>query len=306
MNLVNRELQFPVPDGFDINAKVPTGTIAWAIVALALIAVVLIALFVITRYRQKGSWMGVFGGVALYFVFYYCAVKIVMFTVSIIGAKGLMPLYIILAALTAAAVPILGRMLSMKFFKANIKNVADSLSFGIGIMVTQGLASIINLFMAVVSSNTLNKVGIETLLTDGIETQEQFDGLVESIEAILSYDARTYIIMGLMTIAFMVFHMAASITVYAAFTNKVPKSWYAITISAYFGMQLFKYMAGYGMINNIVEVIANVIIVGIFSFLVIRMYREFYKDEEFTYQKQKKEEEEKKKKIPRFENLNKL
>ena len=71
-------------------------------------------------------------------------------------------------------------------------------------------------------------------------------------------------------------------------------------------MQLFKYMAGYGMINNIVEVIANVIIVGIFSFLVIRMYREFYKDEEFTYQKQKKEEEEKKKKIPRFENLNKL
>lgn len=306
MNLINRELKFPVPEGFDINAKVQTSSIVWAIISLVFIAVVLIALFTVTRYRQKGSWMGVFGGVAIYFVFYYAAVKIVMFPVSIIGSKGLMPLYIILAALTAAAVPILGRMFSMKFFRANVKNVADALSFGIGVMATEGIASVVNLFMAVVSSNTLNKTGIERILTENVETKEQFDGLVDSINAILSYDSKIYIVMGIMTVSFMVFHLAASITVYAAFTDKVPKSWYMITISAYFGMQLFKYMAGFGMIDSIVEAAANVIIVGIFVYLVLRIYREFYKDEEFAYQKQKKEEEEKKKKIPRFENLNKL
>lgn len=304
MNLISSELKFKLPEGYDLSSTVPRSTIVTAIIGMLAILAAGIILFMWVRKRERINGFGFFGGIATYMTFYYLGVSVV--ANLIIKYMGSNYVSILVLALTASAIPILGRLLTMKMFSYKMNKVADSISFGVGIMASEGLVSAINLLMVYVSANTVNKTGVEELLSSA-ETQEEFDGILKSIFEIIEYKPAVIAGLAVSAIACMVFHIAVSIPLFASYQQKVNKGFYGFCIGTYFAIRLFIYMAGSGFINVILNMVLVVAGSALFTVTSLRIYKIFYKDEEKD--KPKKDAgkgEPGKKKIPRFENLSKL
>lgn len=303
-NFISSELKFEIPEGYDIGSTVPRSTIMTAIIGMLVILAAGIILFMWLRKRERINGFGFFGGVATYMTFYYLGVSVV--ANLIVKFMGSSYISILVLALTAAAVPILGRMLTMKMFSYKMNKVADSLSFGAGIMASEGLVSAINLLMVYISANTVNKTGVEQLLSSA-ETQEEFDSVLQSIFEIIEYKPAVIIGLAVSAIACMVFHIAVSVPLLAAYQEKISKGFYAFCIGTYFAIRLFIYMAGSGFLPVILNMVLVVGGSALFAVTAFRIYKIFYKDEEKDAPKKGRGPSEPgKKKIPRFENLSKL
>lgn len=303
-NFISSELKFEIPEGYDIGSTVPRSTIMTAIIGMLVIIAAAAVIFMWVRKRERVNGFGFFGGIATYMTFYYLGVSVV--ANLIIKFMGSSYISILVLALTASAIPILGRMLTMKMFSYKMNKVADSVSFGVGIMASEGLVSAINLLMVYISANTVNKTGVEQLLSSA-ETQEEFDSILQSIFEIIEYKPAVIIGLAVSAIACMVFHIAVSVPLFAAYQQKVSKGFYAFCIGTYFAIRLFIYMAGSGFLNIILNMVLVVAGSALFAVTSIRIYKIFYKDEEKDAPKKSGGSGEPgKKKIPRFENLSKL
>ncbi|MCM1308522.1 MAG: YhfC family glutamic-type intramembrane protease [Butyrivibrio sp.] len=303
-NFISSELKFEVPEGYDLSGTVPRSTIMTAIIGMLVIFAAGVILFMLVKKREKINGFGFFGGIATYMTFYYLGVSVV--ANLILKFMGSTYLSILVLALTAAAIPIFGRMLTMKMFSYKMNKAADSLSFGVGIMASEGLVSAINLLMVYVSANTVNKTGVEELLSSA-ETQEEFEEILKSIYEIIEYKPEVIAGLAVSAIACMVFHIAVSVPLFAAYQNKISKGFYAFCIGTYFAIRLFIYMAGSGFLNVILNMVLVVAGSALFAVTSFRIYNIFYKDEEKDPPGGGKAQNgQVKKKIPRFENLSKL
>lgn len=302
-NFISSELQFQVPEGYDLADTVPRSTIMTAIIGMLVILAAGIVLFLWVRKRQKINGFGFFGGIATYMTFYYLGVSVI--ANLIVNFMGSSYLSVLVLALTAAAVPILGRLLTMKMFSVKMNRSADALSFGVGIMASECLVSAINLFMVYISANTVNKTGIEQILADA-ETQEQFEQVLKSVFEIIEYKPMVLVGLTVNAIACMIFHIAVSVPLFAAYQQKISKGFYTFCIGTYFAIRLFIYMTGAGFLN---EILGMVLVAGgsaLFAATSMRIYKTFYQDEEKDEPKKSGGGAPGKKKIPRFENLSKL
>lgn len=301
-NLINQDIKFELPDGFDISRTVPRSTIMCAIIAMLVVLAVGVMLFFWIKKRERVNGFGFFGGIATYMTFYYLGVSVI--ANLIVRFLGTSYLTLLLLALVAAGLPMLGRVLAMKMFAYKMNKVADSLSFGVGIMASEGLMSIVNFFMIYISANTVNKVGVEQLLADAA-TQEEFNDMIASVLDIIDYEPVVIIGLVVTGISCMVFHLASSVPLFAAYQGKLSKGFYVFTAGTYFAMRLFMYMTSARFLNQIFGMILVALGAALFTVTSVRIYKTCYKDEEKDGP-QKKGGEPAKKKIPRFENLSKL
>lgn len=305
INFIGSEIKFDIPEGFtaeDLSRTVPRSTIMCAIIGLLVIFAAGIIMFFWMRKRRRVSGFGFFGGIATYMTFYYLAVNAVAgLIVRFIGSSYMA---VLVLALAASALPILGRLLTMKMFSYKMNKVGDALSFGVGIMAAEGLVSAVNLFMVYISANTVNKVGIEELLSDAA-TQEEFNELWRSVFEIINYSPMVMIGLVVSALSCMVFHIAVSVPLFAAYQQRISKGFYTFCIGTYFAIRLFIYMTSAKYLNEVLGMFLAAAGSALFAVTAVRIYKMFYKDEE-------KDEPKKgnggpaKKKIPRFENLSKL
>lgn len=304
MNIL-RDLQYELPADFDLSAQVPRNTIMGAIIGIVAILAMAIILTVYIRKRQKGGIFDIIVGVAVYMIFFYFASNTVanlLFGTILKDFVDVKPVLITVIALTTTLVPMFGRLLSLKLMGKNMNTAADACTVGMGIMLTEGFLYMVDLLMVIVSCNTINKMGLESILSNAT-SQDEFTSTLTSLTEMINYRASDFLYMSVIAIALMVFHVGVTSLIFAAYQRKEGKRLYVFSFVTYFIIQLIGAMANYNVIPNGVKALITALVAAFVAFIGLKVYNIHYKNEE---PKEKARIEKEKTKMPKFDNLSKL
>ena len=304
MNIL-RNLQYELPADFDLSAQVPRNTIMGAIIGIVAILAMAIILTVYIRKRQKGGIFDIIVGVAVYMIFFYFASNTVanlLFGTILKSFVDVKPVLITVIALTTTLVPMFGRLLSLKLMGKNMNTAADAYTVGMGIMLTEGFLYMVDLLMVIVSCNTINKMGLESILSNAT-SQEEFTSTLTSLTEMINYRASDFIYMSVIAIALMVFHVGITSLIFAAYQKKEGKRLYIFSFATYFIIQLIGAMANYDVIPDGAKALITALVAALVAYIGLKVYNIHYKNEE---PREKARIEKENTKMPKFDNLSKL
>lgn len=304
MNIL-RDLQYELPADFDLSAQVPRNTIMGAIIGIIAILAMAIILTVYIRKRQKGGIFDIIVGVAVYMIFFYFASNTVanlLFGTILKSFVDVKPVLITVIALTTTLVPMFGRLLSLKLMGKNMNTAADAYTVGMGIMLTEGFLYMVDLLMVIVSCNTINKMGLESILSNAT-SQDEFTSTLTSLTEMINYRASDFIYMSVIAIALMVFHVGVTSLIFAAYQKKEGKRLYIFSFATYFIIQLIGAMANYDVIPDGAKALITALVAALVAYIGLKVYNIHYKNEE---PREKARIEKENTKMPKFDNLSKL
>lgn len=313
MNIL-RDLQYELPADFDLSAQVPRNTIMGAIIGIVAILAMAIILTVYIRKRQKGGIFDIIVGVAVYMIFFYFASSIVaniiyaIFRMIVVKLSfpdsfvNAVPIRIVIIALVTTLVPMFGRLLSLKLMGKNMNTAADAYTVGMGIMLTEGFLYMANLIMVIVSCNTINKMGLESILSNA-SSQVEFTSTLNSLTEMINYRASGFLYMSVIAIALMVFHVGVTSLIFAAYQKKEGERLYVFSFVTYFIIQLIGAMANYDVIPEGAKALITALVAAFVAYIGLKVYNIHYKNEE---PREKARIEKEKTKMPKFDNLSKL
>lgn len=313
MNIL-RELKYELPADFDLSAQVPRNTIMGAIIGIVAILAMAIILTVYIRKRQKGGIFDIIVGVAVYMIFFYFASSIVaniiyaIFRMIVVKLSfpdsfvNAVPIRIVIIALVTTLVPMFGRLLSLKLMGKNMNTAADAYTVGMGIMLTEGFLYMANLIMVIVSCNTINKMGLESILSNA-SSQVEFTSTLNSLTEMINYRASGFLYMSVIAIALMVFHVGVTSLIFAAYQKKEGERLYVFSFVTYFIIQLIGAMANYDVIPEGAKALITALVAAFVAYIGLKVYNIHYKNEE---PREKARIEKEKTKMPKFDNLSKL
>lgn len=304
MNIL-RDLQYELPADFDLSAQVPRNTIMGAIIGIVAILAMAIILTVYIRKRQKGGIFDIIVGVAVYMIFFYFASNTVanlLFGTILKSFIDVKPVLITVIALTTTLVPMFGRLLSLKLMGKNMNTAADAYTVGMGIMLTEGFLYMVDLLMVIVSCNTINKMGLESILSNAT-SQDEFTSTLNSLTEMINYRASDFIYMSVIAIALMVFHVGVTSLIFAAYQKKEGKRLYIFSFVTYFIIQLIGAMANYDVIPDGAKALITALVAALVAYIGLKVYNIHYKNEE---PREKARIEKENTKMPKFDNLSKL
>lgn len=304
MNIL-RDLQYELPADFDLSAQVPRNTIMGAIIGIIAILAMAIILTVYIRKRQKGGIFDIIVGVAVYMIFFYFASNTVanlLFGTILKSFVDVKPVLITVIALTTTLVPMFGRLLSLKLMGKNMNTAADAYTVGMGIMLTEGFLYMVDLLMVIVSCNTINKMGLESILSNAT-SQDEFTSTLTSLTEMINYRASDFIYMSVIAIALMVFHVGVTSLIFAAYQKKEGKRLYIFSFATYFIIQLIGAMANYDVIPDGAKALITALVAALVAYIGFKVYNIHYKNEE---PREKARIEKENTKMPKFDNLSKL
>ena len=304
MNIL-RDLQYELPADFDLSAQVPRNTIMGAIIGIIAILAMAIILTVYIRKRQKGGIFDIIVGVAVYMIFFYFVTNTVanlLFGTILKSFVDVKPGLITVIALTTTLVPMFGRLLSLKLMGKNMNTAADAYTVGMGIMLTEGFLYMVDLLMVIVSCNTINKMGLESILSNAT-SQDEFTSTLTSLTEMINYRASDFIYMSVIAIALMVFHVGVTSLIFAAYQKKEGKRLYIFSFATYFIIQLIGAMANYDVIPDGAKALITALVAALVAYIGLKVYNIHYKNEE---PREKARIEKENTKMPKFDNLSKL
>lgn len=304
MNIL-RDLQYELPADFDLSAQVPRNTIMGAIIGIIAILAMAIILTVYIRKRQKGGIFDIIVGVAVYMIFFYFASNTVanlLFGTILKSFVDVKPVLITVIALTTTLVPMFGRLLSLKLMGKNMNTAADAYTVGMGIMLTEGFLYMVDLLMVIVSCNTINKMGLESILSNAT-SQDEFTSTLTSLTEMINYRASDFIYMSVIAIALMVFHVGVTSLIFAAYQKKEGKRLYIFSFATYFIIQLIGAMANYDVIPDGAKALITALVAALVAYIGLKVYNIHYKNEE---PRERARIEKENTKMPKFDNLSKL
>ena len=304
MNIL-RDLQYELPADFDLSAQVPRNTIMGAIIGIIAILAMAIILTVYIRKRQKGGIFDIIVGVAVYMIFFYFVTNTVanlLFGTILKSFVDVKPVLITVIALTTTLVPMFGRLLSLKLMGKNMNTAADAYTVGMGIMLTEGFLYMVDLLMVIVSCNTINKMGLESILSNAT-SQDEFTSTLTSLTEMINYRASDFIYMSVIAIALMVFHVGVTSLIFAAYQKKEGKRLYIFSFVTYFIIQLIGAMANYDVIPDGAKALITALVAALVAYIGLKVYNIHYKNEE---PREKARIEKENTKMPKFDNLSKL
>lgn len=304
MNIL-RDLQYELPADFDLSAQVPRNTIMGAIIGIIAILAMAIILTVYIRKRQKGGIFDIIVGVAVYMIFFYFASNTVanlLFGTILKSFVDVKPVLITVIALTTTLAPMFGRLLSLKLMGKNMNTAADAYTVGMGIMLTEGFLYMVDLLMVIVSCNTINKMGLESILSNAT-SQDEFTSTLTSLTEMINYRASDFIYMSVIAIALMVFHVGVTSLIFAAYQKKEGKRLYIFSFATYFIIQLIGAMANYDVIPDGAKALITALVAALVAYIGLKVYNIHYKNEE---PREKARIEKENTRMPKFDNLSKL
>lgn len=282
------------------------GSSAMPITIVSLVAVILAAaliIFAVWR-RHKGTAAMVVGGIATYVVFYLIGGgRIANFILNMLpsGVSSNKGIKILIGAIVTSGFAVLGRILVLRLYQNKLGKLSASTGIGVGLVVMEGLVSIVNYFSYMIFYSTLNKSGWETFIADS-STQKMLDAYVNMYE----FEPGLHLAILGWTVVMMVTHIAVSVPLLAAYKSKVSKGWYAICLAYFFILECGYYSFVLDAMKVGVWMGMSFVATAFFALFCFRMYKKYYADEAFSHIREKEEEIQSSKKMPRFNNLSKL
>ncbi len=282
------------------DAYVPKVSLMMTIISMIAILIAMVLIIVFVRKRQKGAVSGFFGGMATYLVFNYFAVNtLTNLTAMVIKNKVLIS---ITAGIIAGLVIVFGRLLTTKAFYIRYKTIADILAFGVGIMAVKAIVAAIPFFTTFIACSTLDSSGVEALLSTEMSADD-ITAMLKTVEEMVNYNYLELAMTAFTAIITMIYFVALTVPLLAAYQNKVKKLWYGISTFATAVIMMFYYMYVVGVLNGMSQLILTALVAVPMIYLCIKMYSIHYKSEEYKEQQKAANAA---KKMPKFDNLSKL
>lgn len=294
-----------LPEGFQYLAdeRMPITALTYTIVGIILMLAVAVFLTVMTIRKHKLVGLCTFAGISIFMLFnFFLVIIITMFIPS-----GNEAIFIIFASLVSALIPFMGRLIVIKAFSRQQNSFSSHISYGVGIMGMKALVTILNFLIPISNYIQLSRHEIGYFFPAG-EEAEIAKARAESIAKILNIEYSEYILMAIMALGVMVYSIAVTVPIYAAYKNKASKAWYGFA----FGM---------GVLVNVFECLYNRNVKGTHILAVVLMvvaaavtlvvsYKLYKSIEIDTEEKPKNTASDISKnahvKIPRFKDLDKL
>lgn len=293
-----------IPEGYEylLDVKLPSTALSYSIAGIIVIIMVMIALTILTRKKEKSSLVCICGGISIFALFNYFLVMIVNMFVPTFNVV----LYMVLSALIASVLPFIGRLLVIKLFARKYNGLKEHLGYGVGIMEMKAITSIFVLFVPIFNYIQIADLGVAYFFPKDLSEEialKQAESLVE----MLKFDYSQCMLMMLISLGIMVYQLAVSLPIYAAYSGKKSKGWYAFALGTSFLVALCECLY-----NNDIFVIPSIlitlVIAGVSVYFAVKLYKEIKPTE--PVEEVKKESDDIGKnahvKIPRFQNLDKL
>ena len=295
-----------IPKGYEflLDAEMPHAAVIYPVVGLVMVLIVAIIMAVMVAKKHKMEILPIFAGATIYMFFGYFVVGIV----SMFIPAGNIAVYIAVVSLLTAFVPFMGRLFFIKMFAKKHNNLASHLGYGIGFMGMRALMNLLMFVYPILYYSQINQNGIAAYFPADAEEDVALE-MAQTLEQILKTNYSHYILLALITVALIVFGLAVSMPIYAAFTGRKSKSWYGFAL----GMGVVVAVAEVLYTNEVLVVPAIILALvasGVTAFFAIKLYIELAANEPEETKDDNDEAGSITKnahtKIPKFSNLDKL
>ena len=307
------ETTYTIPDGYDLTAQVPKSTLMVQIMTAVVLILALIALFIFVGKKYKISIYAIFGGLALYILFFYYVPNItpILYYIPPFSVFSDSIVVGIVVVIISAVLGILGRMLYMKLFQSAGNTMSFHASTAIGFAGAFAVYLAFSSVMDYVNCYTVDAEGLETTLlslTSSATSQEGYESTVASFYTYITNGTGVYVFRLLEYVILMVYHVAITVPLLAAYTDKESKGWYGFAMGTYSLMMVMRGLRSVGLVHGAVSTIVMAADLGITLYFAVKMFKDYYENEE---EPEKKggfgpRKEEPKKKMPKFGNLSDL
>lgn len=301
MSAVLTDVSIPKEYEYLLDKVMPFTALSYSVVAILLLIAVMVGVSFFIRKSEKGSIITLFSGVSIFMLFNYFLAAII----SAFMPDFNMALYVILTALVSSVLPFMGRLVIIKLFSRQYNGLKEHLSYGIGIMDMKAITTLLVFVAPIANYIQINQSGVAALFPAELEAEAALER-AKNIAMVLEYDYSQCMLMALISIGMMIHYVAISLPIYAAYTGKKGKKWFAFAFGTTFLVSL-----GDVMYNNdvlgLVGIILVILVAGVNVYFAVKLYRELKEDEE---KPQKNNSQDISRyahtKIPKFKNLDKL
>lgn len=259
-----------IPKGYEylLDKTVPFTALSYSIVAMLLLVAVMVCVSVFVRRKQKGSFVTLFSGVSIFMLFNY-------FLAAIISAfipKFNTAFNLILTALVSSFLPFMGRLVIIKLFSRQYTGLKEHLGYGLGIMDMKAITTMLVFVTPIANYIQINSYGVANFFPADLDAEVAL-GRAENLAIMFEYDYSQCMLMAIVSIAMMLHYVAISMPIYAAYTGKKSKGWFAFAFGSSFLVSL-----GDVMYNNdvlaIPAIILVVLIAGVNVYFAVKLYKE--------------------------------
>lgn len=284
-------------EGFDLTRYVPVMSVT--LLAFTCFFALMVPIVAIILFRKKFhcSFSALFYGAADYLSveFMLCQISwLLLLLIPVFQTASLA--YVIVGLIVAALIFEGGRYLLMRML------VRQNVSFGSVFLFATGVFAV-NSFMNVLTTSfetfviaiTINDTGLETLAA---EAGENAMDMLRTIEPLLDSHPFIYLMPGLDLFVNLLFHISASVLVYAVCRGKVQKHYLPVVMGLRFIYELPGYLYSYGLIitNPYVAEVISVIVTAAIAYMAYHITKIEMPDELTSL----KGEDEKQSPFPKF------
>ena len=295
-----------IPQGYEylLDEKMPNAALSFPLVGLILVLIAGIAMSVMVGKKHKLEMLPVFAGATIFMFFNYFIVGLV----TMFMPKGNVALFMALTSMLTAFVPFMGRLFFIKMFAKKYNRLKSHLGYGVGIMCMRGLMNLLTFIYPILYYTQINKNGVAAYFPADAKEETALE-MAKNLKEILETEYSQYMLFALITIALMVYAIAATMPIYVAFKGKKSKLWYVFAL----GMGLVVSLAEVLYSNNILvipSIIMAMVAAGVTAFFAIKLYKELAEEEKEEPEENNNDNgsisQNARVKIPKFSNLDKL
>lgn len=267
-------------EGFDLTRYVPIMSVTFLAFTCFFALVVPIVAIVWFRKKFHGSLSALFYGAADYLSveFMLCQIAwVLLLLIPVFQADTLA--YVIVGVIAATLIFEFGRYLLMRML------VRQNISFGSIFLFAAGIFAV-NSFLNVLTTSfetfviaiTINDTGLETLVAEAGENAME---MLRTIEPMLDSHPFIYLMPGLDLFVNLLFHVSASVLIYAVCRGKAQKHYLPVVMGLRFVYELPGYLYSYRLIitNAYIAELISVAVTVIIAYMAYHITKIELQDE---------------------------
>lgn len=266
---------------YDLTQTIPTLTTFFIAASGIFLLCAAIGLVLTTKRRVGLRFFPVLYGFSVYILFYVFIGSTLSNLVSMMAgnaASSALVLIRTVSLLVSTAALVLGRFCAMWFLRKYYPEYCDAYGIGIGVSLTDGIITGATIFINYCLCMTINQTGLAAL-ANSYESVAEATEQMASVWVFIENPSYFYILSGLESLMYLVFHTMVSVLFFAVYHGEMKK----LHILTIIGLHLLMYLPGnmyyYGMLfNRITCFLAEALIFAGCILFFLRIHNTFYRN----------------------------
>lgn len=232
---------------FDLTQRVPELSVSFLTVTCALAVTVPLVAIYLFRKIFRSEFKALFCGIADHLTLEFMLCSILWTLLALVPVfQSSSAAYIIIGLIITCLISEGGRYFMMSMLKQLNISFGGLFLFATGIFTANSILNVmVPAFQNLVIALTINNTGLETLAA---EAGENALPMLQSLEPILTADSFVYLISSFDLFVNLLFHIAATMLIYAVYTKRIQNYYLPIVMGLRFFYELPGYCYSYGIL----------------------------------------------------------